>query len=179
MKIKELEEKLADRNLEVEKLSAQYSATCGELKTAILKCKLAEDEAESIRQRAQIHFGKDMDVYTTEINHLHMIVGRLSRQAQDLQKQLEERDEELRQFRSDSAVSAKDDTIVQLKEENSRLQHEMEEADFELKRLKSDQDSVDEVSGGCVGAGVGGLWEWKCVNATWSMCARVPLHFLG
>lgn len=143
---------MAQSNHTVEELSAQLSVTNGELEEARRKCNLAEEEVKSIRERAQIHFGTDVERYTSEISGLRQLVGRLSKQANEQKKQIMDRDEELKQFRTDPAVIAKDQTVAQLREENDRLRRDIEEADIKLKSLKSDRDSVDEVS-------LMGLWS--------------------
>lgn len=145
-KMRHLELELAQSKHTVKELSAQLSATNGELEETRRKCKVAEEEVITIRERAQIHFGTDVARYTSEISGLRQLVGRLSKQANEQQKQIMDRDEELKQFRTDPAVIAKDQTVAQLREENNRLRRDVEEADIKLKSLESDRDSVDEVS---------------------------------
>ena len=146
-KIRQLEQEVAQGKQRLEELSAHLSATHGELEEARRKCKVAEEEAHTIRERAQVHFGTDVSPYMTEITHLRKMVGRLSKQVQEQNQQLTEQNEELNKIKSDpEMVTAKDRVVEQLKDENERLRRDIEEADIKMKSLKSDKDVVDEVS---------------------------------
>ena len=70
---------------------------------------MAEEEAHTIRERAQVHFGTDVSPYMTEITHLRKMVGRLSKQVQEQNQHLTEQNEELNKIKSDpEMVTAKD-----------------------------------------------------------------------
>lgn len=145
-KIRQLEQEVAQGKQRLEELSAHLSATHGELEEARRKCKVAEEEAHTIRERAQVHFGTDVSPYMTEITHLRKMVGRLSKQVQEQNQHLTEQNEELNKIKSDpEMVTAKDRVVEQLKDENERLRRDIEEADIKMKSLKSDKDVVDEL----------------------------------
>ena len=154
LKVKQLEQEVTKSKQAVEELSAQLSATQGDLEATRRKCKVAEEEAEAIRQRAQIHFGSDVAPYMTEITHLRTMVGRLSKQVQEQKQQiaerdgeLKDRDEELKEITSNPAmVRAKDETVAQLRKDNDCLRREIEEANMKMESLKYDKEIAEEVS---------------------------------
>ena len=124
---------------------AHLSATQGELEVAPRKCKVAEDEAHTICERAQIHFGTDVAPYMTEITHLRNMVGRLSKQVQEQNQQIADQNDELNKVKSDpEMVTARDRVVKQLKDDNERLRQDIEEADIKMKSLKL--EVVDKVS---------------------------------
>ena len=163
-KIRQLEQEVAQGKQRLEELSAHLSATQGELEVVRCKCKIAEDEAHTIRERAQIHFGTDVATYMTEITHLRKMVGRLSKQVQEQNQQIADQNDELNKVKSDpEMVTARDRVVEQLKDENERLRQDIEEADIKMKSLKSDKDVVDEVS--CSGC---------CMNNKGLFYVRIP-----
>ena len=160
-RIKELEQQVTKSKQALEEMSAQLSAKEGELEATRRKCKVAEDEAQTIRERAQIHFGTEVEPYMTEITHLRKMVGRLSKQVQEQGQQITERDEELKKIKSNPTMMiAKDQTVAQLQDQNERLRRDIEEADIKMKSLMSDKEFVEEVSfdeiGECMLAPVNG-----------------------
>ena len=150
-KIRQLEQEVAQGKQRLEELSAHLSATQKELEVACRKCKMAEDEAHIIRERAQVHFGTNTAPYMTEITHLRKMVGRLSKQVQEQNQRIADQNDELSKVKSDpEMVTARDRVVEQLKDENERLRQDIEEANIKMKSLKSDKDVVDDVScSGC------------------------------